>query len=157
MNAWNKARKAYAKAPHKFTGRPRLPKYHTKGGKSIIIIDNQTAKLRANGIVEIPVLANLKIKLQHQTTTKIQQVRIIPKNNVFVVEVVYKTNKKPDNQRYLTIDPGLDNAFTLATNAKGIRPLIINGRPLKSINRYYNKQRAHGLLKSLINRQLLID
>ena len=146
MNAWNKARKAYAKAPHKFTGRPRLPKYHTKGGKSIIIVDNQTVKLRANGIVEIPALGNLKIKLQHQATTKIQQVRIIPKNNVFVIEAVYKTNKlieyKPDNQRYLTIDPGLDNAFTLATNVKGIRPLIINGRPLKSINRYYNKQRA---------------
>lgn len=146
MNSWNKARKAYLKAPHKFTGRPKLPKYKKKGGKSVVIVDNQTAKLRSNGIVEIPVMNNLKITLQHKDTTKIQQVRIVPKNNTFVVEIVYKTNKiinyKPDNGRYLTIDPGLNNAFTLASNVKGFKPVIINGRPLKSINQYYNKQKA---------------
>ena len=146
MNSWNKARKAYLKAPHKFTGRPKLPKYKKKGGKSIAIVDNQTAKLRSNGVVKIPVMDNLKITLQHKETTKIQQVRIVPKNNTFVVEIVYKTNKiinyKPDNGRYLTIDPGLDNAFNLASNVKGFKPVIINGRPLKSINQYYNKQRA---------------
>uniref|UniRef100_UPI0022E28AAC transposase n=1 Tax=Ligilactobacillus salivarius TaxID=1624 RepID=UPI0022E28AAC len=38
--------------------------------------------------------------------------------------------------------PGLDNAFTLASNVKGFKPVIINGRPLKAINQYYNKQRA---------------
>ena len=146
MTSWNKARKAYQQNPGKFTGRPKLPKYKNKGGKSIVIVDNQTAKLRPNGIVEIPVMNNLKIKLQHQDTTKIQQVRIVPKNNQFVVEIVYKTNKvityKEDNGRYLTIDPGLDNAFTLASNVKGFKPVIINGRPLKSINQYYNKQKA---------------
>ena len=146
MTAWNKAVKAYQKNPGKFTGRPKLPKYRNKGGKSIVIVDNQTAKLRPNGIVEIPVMNNLKIKLQHQDTTKIQQVRIVPKNNQFVVEIVYKTNKvityKEDNGRYLTIDPGLDNAFTLASNVKEFQPVIVNGRPLKAINQYYNKQRA---------------
>ncbi|MSE05058.1 IS200/IS605 family element transposase accessory protein TnpB, partial [Lactobacillus salivarius] len=146
MTSWKKAVKAYQKNPGKFTGRPKLPKYRNKGGKSIVIVDNQTAKLRSNGVVEIPVMNNLKIKLQHQETTKIQQVRIIPKNNQFVVEIVYKTNKvidyKKDNKRYLTIDPGLDNAFTLASNVKGFKPVIINGRPLKAINQYYNKQRA---------------
>ena len=81
MTSWKKAVKAYKKNPGKFTGRPKLPKYRNKGGKSIVIVDNQTAKLRSNGIVEIPVMNNLKIKLQHQDTTKIQQVRIIPKNN----------------------------------------------------------------------------
>ena len=146
MTSWKKAVKAYQKNPGKFIGRPKLPKYRNKGGKSMVIVDNQTAKLRSNGIVEIPVINNLKIKLQHQDTTKIQQVRIISKNNQFVVEIVYKTNKvidyKKDNERYLTIDPGLDNAFTLASNVKGFKPVIINGRPLKAINQYYNKQRA---------------
>ncbi|MYY59084.1 IS200/IS605 family element transposase accessory protein TnpB [Lactobacillus salivarius] len=146
MTSWNKARKAYLKAPQKFTGKPKIPKYKTKGGKNIVIVDNQTAKLRANGIVEIPVMDSLKIKLQHKETNKIQQVRVIPKNNTFVIEIVYKTNKvidyKEDNGRYLTIDPGLDNAFTLASNVKGFKPVIINGRPLKSVNQYYNKQKA---------------
>ena len=146
MTSWNKARKAYLKAPQKFTGKPKIPKYKSKGGKNIVIVDNQTAKLRANGIVEIPVMDSLKIKLQHKETNKIQQVRVIPKNNTFVIEIVYKTNKvidyKEDNGRYLTIDPGLDNAFTLASNVKGFKPVIINGRPLKSVNQYYNKQKA---------------
>ena len=146
MTSWNKARKAYLKAPQKFTGKPKIPKYKPKGGKNIVIVDNQTAKLRANGIVEIPVMDSLKIKLQHKETNKIQQVRVIPKNNTFVIEIVYKTNKvidyKEDNERYLTIDPGLDNAFTLASNVKGFKPVIINGRPLKSVNQYYNKQKA---------------
>ena len=146
MTSWNKARKAYLKTPQKFTGKPKIPKYKPKGGKNIVIVDNQTAKLRANGIVEIPVMDSLKIKLQHKETNKIQQVRVIPKNNTFVIEIVYKTNKvidyKEDNGRYLTIDPGLDNAFTLASNVKGFKPVIINGRPLKSVNQYYNKQKA---------------
>lgn len=146
MTSWNKARKAYLKAPQKFTGKPKIPKYKSKGGKNIVIVDNQTAKLRANGIVEIPVMDSLKIKLQHKETNKIQQVRVIPKNNTFVIEIVYKTNKvidyKEDNGRYLTIDPGIDNAFTLASNVKGFKPVIINGRPLKSVNQYYNKQKA---------------
>ena len=146
MTSWNKARKAYLKALQKFTGKPKIPKYKPKGGKNIVIVDNQTAKLRANGIVEIPVMDSLKIKLQHKETNKIQQVRVIPKNNTFVIEIVYKTNKvidyKEDNGRYLTIDPGLDNAFTLASNVKGFKPVIINGRPLKSVNQYYNKQKA---------------
>ncbi|MGK4015974.1 transposase [Ligilactobacillus salivarius] len=117
MTSWNKARKAYLKAPQKFTGKPKIPKYKPKGGKNIVIVDNQTAKLRANGIVEIPVIDSLKIKLQHKETNKIQQVRVIPKNNTFVIEIVYKTNK--------VIDYKEDN-----------------GRPLKSVNQYYNKQKA---------------
>ena len=117
MTSWNKARKAYLKAPQKFTGKPKIPKYKPKGGKNIVIVDNQTAKLRANGIVEIPVMDSLKIKLQHKETNKIQQVRVIPKNNTFVIEIVYKTNK--------VIDYKEDN-----------------GRPLKSVNQYYNKQKA---------------
>ncbi|MDN4834284.1 transposase [Ligilactobacillus salivarius] len=117
MTSWNKARKAYLKAPQKFTGKPKIPKYKPKGSKNIVIVDNQTAKLRANGIVEIPVMDSLKIKLQHKETNKIQQVRVIPKNNTFVIEIVYKTNK--------VIDYKEDN-----------------GRPLKSVNQYYNKQKA---------------
>jgi len=147
MESWRKARKAYAKNPGKFTGRPKLPKYRTKGGLSTIIVDNQTAKLRQNGSVEIPVMDHFKVQLAHPETTSIQEVRIVPQNQRFIVEVVYKTNLtigyKPDNGRYLGIDPGVNNAFTLVTNVPGVDPIIINGKPLKSVNQYYNKQRAY--------------
>ncbi|WP_276912072.1 RNA-guided endonuclease InsQ/TnpB family protein, partial [Dubosiella newyorkensis] len=146
MTSWKKARDAYRKAPHKFTGRPKLPGYYKKGGRSTIFIDNQTAKLHKGGYVEIPVLDNFRIELQHKETTAIQQVRIIPQHGRFIVEVVYRTNKeityKPDNGRYLSIDPGLDNAFALASNVDGFQPVLINGRPIKALNQYYNKERA---------------
>ena len=146
MSSWKEARDAWRKAPHKFTGRPKLPHYRPKGGRSTIIVDNQTAKLRSGGFVEIPVMDNLRIELQHKDTTKIQQVRIVPQNGRFIAEIVYKTGTVidylPDNGRYLTIDPGLDNAFALATNVKGITPVLINGRPVKSVNQFYNKERA---------------
>lgn len=145
MMSWSKARKAYEKDPSRFRGRPKLPKYKTKGGLGIVIVDNQTAKLK-NGQVVIPTLDYLTIKLQHQHATKIQQVRIVPQHNTFIVEVVYKTNRviayKPDNGRYLGIDPGLNNAFTLASNVKGIIPEVINGKALKAFNQYYNKRQA---------------
>lgn len=146
MNSWKKARDACQTAPGKFTGRPNLPGYRRKGGRSTIFIDNQTAKLRKGGYVEIPVLDNFRIELQHKETSAIQQVRILPQHGRFIVEVVYRTNKeityKPDNGRYLSIDPGLDNAFALASNVDGFQPVLINGRPIKALNQYYNKERA---------------
>jgi hypothetical protein len=41
-----------------------------------------------------------------------------------------------------SIDLGLDNLVALTSNQPGFTPLLINGRPLKSINQFYNK-RSH--------------
>ena len=43
---------------------------------------------------------------------------------------------------YVGIDLGLDN-FATITNNCGLIPLVINGKGLKSINQYYNKQISH--------------
>ena len=32
--------------------------------------------------------------------------------------------------------------MTLTSNKRGVVPLVINGRPLKSINQFYNKERS---------------
>ena len=40
------------------------------------------------------------------------------------------------------IDLGVDNLATASLSSGGA-PVVINGRPLKSINRYYNKRKAH--------------
>ena len=50
--------------------------------------------------------------------------------------------QKPDNQRYIGIDIGVDNLATVCNNA-GKQAFIINGKPLKSINQYYNKAISH--------------
>ena len=56
----------------------------------------------------------------------------------------YKNNEvaqpklRKDNSKYFSIDPGLNNIVSIYNNI-GIRPLLYNGRPIKSINQYYNK------------------
>ena len=44
--------------------------------------------------------------------------------------------------RWAVIDVGLNNLAAVTSNQVGFRPLLVNGRPLKSINQYYNKERA---------------
>lgn len=73
------------------------------------------------------------------------QVRFIPKQGYIVAEVVYSISiceVKTDNQRYCSIDIGIDNLAAVTTNTEH-GAYIINGRGLKSINKHYNKQMAH--------------
>lgn len=77
---------------------------------------------------------------------KINQIRIIPHNQIFCVEIVYSIaindTLLPDNGRYMSVDLGLDNLATVVTNT-GLNPIIVNGKGLKSNNQYYNKQQAY--------------
>lgn len=141
--AWFKALKAYRKAPAKFTGKPRMPKYLHKNQRHTFYVTNQNAKVK-NGYLVINKL-NIKVKLASDQIKKIGRIAIKPLANGYKVIVPYKIDKEieylPDNGRYIGIDPGVDNAFACASNT-GERPLLINGRALKSVNQYYNKKRA---------------
>lgn len=52
----------------------------------------------------------------------------------------FSTSLKQDNKRYASIDLGLNNLATVGSNV--MKPFIINGKPLKSINQFYNKKLA---------------
>jgi len=41
------------------------------------------------------------------------------------------------------VEIGLNNLAAIASNKPGFVPLLVNGRPLKSINPFYNKRKAH--------------
>lgn len=86
---------------------------------------------------------NIKIKTQIKDFNELKQVRIIPKNKKFVVEVVYeKKEKEPvKTDNYASIDLGLNNLATVCFN-DGKNPFIINGKPLKSMNQYFNKRKS---------------
>jgi IS605 OrfB family transposase len=48
------------------------------------------------------------------------------------------------NQDYIAgVDIGLNNLAAVASNKPGFMPVVVNGRPLKSINQYFNKKRAN--------------
>lgn len=146
--------KDYKKNPNKYLGRPKLPKYKSKNGRNILILTNQNCKIN-KGIIKFPKIFKgfyLKTKVNN-----LQQIRIIPKDKYIIIEVVYKINDVNlplDNNRYIGIDLGLDN-FATITNNCGLIPLVINGKGLKSINQYYNKQISH--YKSIAKRVNKLD
>lgn len=127
-----------------------IPKYLDKNGTyTLIFTAQQLGKKLQSGIIHIP-LSNIEF---YTNKTNIKQVRFIPKTNYIVMEVVYDVKEmdvKVDNGNYVGIDLGINNLATVVSNK--MQSYIINGKPLKSINQYYNKKKA--LLQSkLINKR----
>ena len=121
----------------------RIPRYLDKEGRYIAIFNKEAVSkvyLR-KGLIK---LSSLSIQIPTKVTeSNLVEVRVLPRNNHHVIEVVYKVEQKEpksDNGRYASIDLGLNNLATIGSNIA--KPFIINGRPLKSINQYYNKEKA---------------
>jgi IS605 OrfB family transposase len=142
------ALKIYDAIPSKFNNRPNLPKYLDKvNGRFFISYTNQAiSKKIFNKANKIKLSkTNIEFKTKIIDFNLINCVRIVPKFDYYVIEVVYTIkNKQPlmNNNRYIAIDLGVNNLATLTSNIKNINPLIINGKPLKSINQYYNKKKS---------------
>lgn len=121
----------------------RIPRYLDKEGRYIatFIKQNVSKKSLKKGLIK---LSSLSIEIPTKVTrSNLVEVRVLPRNNHHVVEVVYKVEQKEpksDNGRYASIDLGINNLATVSSNV--VEPFIINGRPLKSINQYYNKEKA---------------
>ncbi len=142
--AFRGAKAAYEEDPSKFTGRPRLPKYkHKTEGRNILIYTIQAISRKGlkQGLIQPSMLA-IEVKTQQQN---IDQVRIVPRKGFYVVEVVYEqaTKQAPVNPAYYAgIDIGVNNLAALASNKPGFHPVVVNGRPVKSTNQFYNKRKA---------------
>lgn len=128
--------------------KPRLPKYLDKTkGRFVVTYTNQAiskTELKKGYIVLSKTNIRIKTKIHD-----VQQVRIVPQNNVIVIEVLYKADCKSnisDIRKYCGVDFGLDNLMSCGFS--DVRPMLINGKPLKSINWYYNKKKAE--LQSLL-------
>ena len=139
----------WSKNKDKYLGRPKLPKYKPKDGKMVLIVTNQQVKQKENLLHFPKSFQGFTVNPRCVTLPKFEklnQIRIVPQNQVFCVEIVYSVSiadtMLPDNGRYMSIDLGLDNLATVVTNI-GINPIIINGKGLKSDNHYYNKKKAH--------------
>lgn len=128
--------------------KPRLPKYLDKTkGRFVVTYTNQAiskTELKKGYIVLSKTNIRIKTKIHD-----IQQVRIVPQNNVIVVEVLYKADCKSnisDVRKYCGVDFGLNNLMSCGFS--DVRPMLINGKPLKSINWHYNRKKAE--LQSLL-------
>ena len=137
LKKWKKDKKS-------LTGCPELPYYkHKTKGRNLIVFTTNQAVIK-DGYIHFPKKVNLQpIKTK---VDNLQQVRIIPQSTCYVVEVVYnKEITKHENlneNNYLSIDLGVNNLAGVTTNQPGLKPFLINGKIIKSINQYYNKKKA---------------
>ena len=137
--------KAYKIDASKFTGRPKLPKYKDKvKGRNLLVYTIQaiSSKQLKKGIIK---LSGTEISIITKVNPdQICQVRLVPKCDSYVIEVIYNEQESTlgDANSVASIDLGLDNLVALTSNQPGFTPLLINGRPLKSINQFYNKRKA---------------
>ena len=93
--------KDWSKHKDKYKSRPELPKYkNIENGRNILIFDNQCCRdlsIRKNKepYIQFPIILG-KYKLKSKLEGKLQQVRVIPKNSYYIIEVVkeigYKNN-----------------------------------------------------------------
>ena len=126
-------------------GKAKLPHYLEKNGRYMTVFTNQaiSSKLLKQNVLKLSGI-NTTIKIR-PNIQKIKEVRIVPRltTNTMSIEIVYEANEsllKNDNGKYASIDLGVNNLATVSFNFK--RGFIINGRPLKSINQFYNKKKA---------------
>lgn len=143
-----KSIKDYAKNPSKYFGRPKMPKYlDTSKGRFECGLTNNKFKIKDGYIY----FCWKPLKIMNKTfmtkipdSAKLIQLRFVPKRGEYIMEVVYEIEIPETDTAYnriAAIDLGIDNLMTITTNY-GISPLVINGRPLKSMNQYYNKKMA---------------
>jgi len=124
-----------------------IPKYlHKTKGRFIVTYEKQAISKKdfKKGLLTLS-QANISIPTKLTNWNDLKEARIINRNGYYVIEIVYfKLEKelKPDNGSYASIDVGINNLMTVAFNDKTIQPLIVNGRPLKSFNQYFNKKLA---------------
>jgi putative transposase len=145
--AFFEALKAYQEHPEQFTGRPRLPTYkHKVRGRNLLVFELGAiwkAHL-AQGEVAVSQLGWLVETKQNPK--RLKQVRIVPKAEHYVVEVIYQVEAKPaavDRDLFVALDPGVNVLAALTSNKLGFCPRLVAGGPLKATNQLYNKRREH--------------
>ncbi len=165
-----KAIKDWKQHPEKYNGRPRIPNYKDKDDQFMLIFTNQNSKIKNNCELVITMShcfkdvypqykEPLRISIPyypHKDFSSYQQVRILPRRKYFEIEIVYHeqavVNPNLDKNRYLALDLGINNLVTAIEN-RNIKPFIVSGRVLKSVNQFWNKKRAK--LRSIKDKQHL--
>ncbi len=132
----------YGKNPNKFLGRPKKPGYLDPGkGRGSLVITYQNFSISEDGRITMPgFLRDIRIKARHRT---VKQIRVRTDRNGIQIQLMYEqeTDVPQKHGNIMGIDLGVDNLIT-ATLSSTDAPIIINGRPLKSVNQYYNKRKA---------------
>lgn len=139
----------------------KLPNYLPKNGYANLIIG--MINIKNDMTLTIPYSYTFKkkydTKIQIKTPKmlkdkKIKEIQIIPKFNArfFEIQYTYEIQEEKiqlNTNNALAIDLGVNNLCTCVTNAG--KSFILDGKKLKSINQFFNKQNAK--LRSIKDKQ----
>jgi putative transposase len=142
--------------------RPQMPRYRTKGGLASITYPSQAIQFDIEtGQCRLPVSLEVGSAIKELIGKKeiwingcagikpsqVREVRILPRNGELYAEYVYEYGNNGaicsldlDHSQVLGIDHGLNNWLTCVSTLG--KSFIVDGRKLKSINQFYNKQVA---------------
>lgn len=137
--------KDYAKNPEKYFAKPKIPKYLKKDGRFVCTLTNWQTQIHDGYLY----FAFKRLKpFNNMFRTKVTgyhlSTRIVPKGGCYILEIVYKTEPQQmnlDKNRIISIDLGVNNFVTMVNNI-GEKPIVINGKGIKSYNQYWNKKIA---------------
>lgn len=150
--------KKYKQNPSVYSGRPKPPRYKTKGSTNELYFSNQVCKIKEDKsgkrYLRFPLTKcqfNLSKHLLEKVDAdyKLVQVRVQKFYNDVKLEIVLDCSKnmkkmilEQDISNIMALDLGVNNIVAGVAN-NGMKPFVINGCPIKAINQYYNKLRAH--------------
>ena len=148
---------------HKKGLKARIPKYlhKTEGRNRLSFAKNaiSMSKLKL-GIIKLTGIEH-EFKLpKYIIPDSVQQIDIVKNQNrtikVLILYSVPKVPLKGNNGKVLGIDLGLNNLMSVVSNTKDFRPRIYDGKPLKSINQFCNKQvsKLKSLSKNIITEKI---
>ena len=119
----------------------QIPHYLPINGRQILEYEKGALSFKREGYIH---LSKTEIYIPSTFPKEdVQAVRLVPKNGYIVIEVLYKREAKKtkeNNNRVVGIDIGVNNLAAVVSNV--FVSFIINGRPLKSINQFFNKELA---------------
>ena len=143
--SYYQAIKIWRTCPEKFKARPCIPHYKPKlDGRALLTYEK--GAINHKNKKKMGMISPSGLDLPIKTTRNVAQLRIVPKKDHSVLELVYAVdvpeNKSLDKNLYAGIDIGVNNLAALTSNKIGFQPKLVNGRPLKAINQNYNKKKA---------------
>ena len=145
--AYRHGLKEWLEHPEKFVGKPHLPGYkHKEKGRFLLIYDKQALGKRTFKKTGRLVPSGLPIEIATKVAWEsIDCVRIVPRGSCYVAEVVYTVAEQcaaVDESVFAAIDLGVNILAAITSTKPGFAPTLVNGRPLKDLNHYYNQHRA---------------
>lgn len=139
FTSYFKELKDYKKHPNKYNGMPKPPKFKTE--QNLITFTYQTIKIRDQFIViNKEHKVHIPNEVYKEELNNFKTISFIPYYNRIKVVITYESeelNADLNVDEYLSIDLGMNNLCSCVSKDDCF---ILNGKPLKSINQFFNKR-----------------